>query len=379
MLFGSGNAAFGTAAVTVNPATNTITASNLNANGIVGVVADGAANNPYGKISVTRGTASNFAYYGLTRAGQVGWSMGVATNNDFLIGQGAAGANIITAPRFRLSNNGDATFNGNVTANNFIGNGSQLTNVNAAQLGGLNSGQFLRSDADDIFSGGLISNSRNSGVFGTYNASLTDQIWSMGTAYRNNATGANFGNLYGLAYKHTNNPTGGNMAGGHQMVWVENGIPRVALGTNIWASGGVTATNFIGNGSQLTAVNSTSLGGVVAANYMRKDINQQSFGTITANNFILSSDRRLKTKIKDLQPNHIPVNWKSFRLKTDKKEYRVGVIAQELEKTNPEFVNTDDKGMKSVKYLDLMMAKIAELESTLINLQKEIKKLKSNK
>jgi len=163
---------------------------------------------------------------------------------------------------------------------------------------------------------------------------------------------------------------------------IVNGAGDVGIGTaspaeKLDVNGNVKATNFIGNGSQLTAVNSTSLGGVVAANYMRKDIDQTSTGTITANNFILSSDRRLKTKIRNLQPNHIPVNWKSFRLKTDKKEYRVGVIAQELEKTNPEFVNTDDKGMKSVKYLDLMMAKIAELESTLIELQKEIKELKS--
>ena len=35
----------------------------------------------------------------------------------------------------------------------------------------------------------------------------------MATAYKNRSSGANFGNLYGLAYKHTNNTTGGNMAG----------------------------------------------------------------------------------------------------------------------------------------------------------------------
>ena len=75
---------------------------------------------------------------------------------------------------------------------------------------------------------------RNQGMIGSYTSSKTDQIWSMGSAYRNSAAGTNFGNLYGLAYKHTNNSTGGTMAAGHQMVWCQNGSPKSAMGTNIW-------------------------------------------------------------------------------------------------------------------------------------------------
>ena len=91
------------------------------------------------------------------------------------------------------------------------------------------------------FTGDMISNQRNSGNFGIYSSTLTDHIWSMGTAYRNHASGTNFGNLYGLAYKHTNNSTGGTMADGHQMVWCSNGNPTAAMGSNIWTSGNVTA------------------------------------------------------------------------------------------------------------------------------------------
>lgn len=108
-------------------------------------------------------------------------------------------------------------------------------------LDGLDSSAFLRSNADDSFSGLLISTSRNNGISGTYNSTLTDQIWTMGSAYRNAANGSNFGNLYGLAYKHTNNATGGTMAGGHQMVWCQNGTGYAAMGSNIWTSGNVTA------------------------------------------------------------------------------------------------------------------------------------------
>ena len=92
---------------------------------------------------------------------------------------------------------------------------------------------------------------------------------------------------------------------------------------------------------------------------------QMRAGTITATNFILSSDERKKTKVKDLSRDSISVNWKSFEMKENEGEYRAGVIAQELEEKHPEFVRTDDEGMKSVAYIDLLIAKIAELEARL--------------
>ena len=71
---------------------------------------------------------------------------------------------------------------------------------------------------------------RSSGIYGVYDSVKIGHIWSMGTAYTIPDDGSTFGNLYGLAYKHTNNATGGTMAGGHQVVWVVNGSPRAALG-----------------------------------------------------------------------------------------------------------------------------------------------------
>jgi hypothetical protein len=93
-------------------------------------------------------------------------------------------------------------------------------------------------------------------------------------------------------------------------------------------------------------------------------------GVVTAKNFVLSSDKRNKTKIEDLTGDNIDVSWKSFEMKGDQGEYRTGVIAQELEEKHPEFVNTDDEGFKSVKYIDLLIAKIAELEARLEKLEK---------
>ena len=119
------------------------------------------------------------------------------------------------------------------------GNDGSGSGLDADLLDGIQASGFLRSNADDSFSGGLVSTARDEGIFGTYDSTKTDHIWSMGTAYKNHASGTNFGNLYGLAYKHTNNTTGGTMASGHQMVWCQNGTPYSAMGTNIWTSGSV--------------------------------------------------------------------------------------------------------------------------------------------
>ena len=91
--------------------------------------------------------------------------------------------------------------------------------------------------------------------------------------------------------------------------------------------------------------------------------------TVTATNFILSSDERLKENIVEIQPKKIKANWKSFNIKDSDEGYRVGVIAQELEVEHPEFIVTDSEGFKSVKYIDLLISKIAELENRIKQLE----------
>lgn len=76
---------------------------------------------------------------------------------------------------------------------------------------------------------------RRAGMYGVYDSTKIGHIWSMGTSYMIPDDGSTFGNLYGLAYKHTNNTTGGAMAGGHMMVWCQNGTTYAAMGNNIWA------------------------------------------------------------------------------------------------------------------------------------------------
>lgn len=111
-------------------------------------------------------------------------------------------------------------------------------------------------------SGPVITSTRQAGVYGTYNPALIDHVWSMGSAYKIAADGSDFGNLYGLAYKHTNNASGGTMAGGHQLVLCSNGTPCAAIG---FAGGFWTSGAYYGSGAGLVNIPQAGVAGLVAA------------------------------------------------------------------------------------------------------------------
>jgi len=90
------------------------------------VANDGAVSDPYGAISVTRGTQGNYAYYGMTRAGQIGWGMGISTSNSFIIGRGSSNGGTFSGIDLSLDAGGfmyvgnSITATVNITAGNTI-------------------------------------------------------------------------------------------------------------------------------------------------------------------------------------------------------------------------------------------------------------------
>ena len=151
-----------------------------------------------------------------------------------------------------------------------------------------------------------------------------------------------------------------------------NGVTVGSLGSSYAVSidllGANPGLSFQGFGSDELAVDGTVVrtsGNQTIGGLKTFTDNVIGTGTFTGTNFILSSDERLKDNVIDLEPKAIDAKWKSFTMKDSSEDYRVGLIAQELEVTNPEFVVTDDIGFKSVKYIDLLIAKIAELEARL--------------
>ena len=126
--------------------------------------------------------------------------------------------------------------NGTALSSKYLGISAKA--ADSEKVDGINGASLLRSDVNDNLTAAIIvpTANRDEWMFGTYDSTKTQHIWSMWTGYRNSAAGTNFGNLYGLAYKHTNNTTGWTMAWGHQMVWAQNWNGTSAMGTNIWTS-----------------------------------------------------------------------------------------------------------------------------------------------
>jgi hypothetical protein len=144
---------------------------------------------------------------------------------------------------------------------NFTPAGKLDTTAKAADselLDGVNSTQFLRSDISDTFTGKLAATDtvRSAGMYGHYVSTKIGHVWAMGTAYAIPDSGADFGSLYGMAYKHTNNTTGGSMAGGHQIVFCAAGTPGVSIGMagNVWNAG-----IYYGRGSGLTELDAAAI------------------------------------------------------------------------------------------------------------------------
>ncbi|MBW8242515.1 tail fiber domain-containing protein [Muricauda oceani] len=142
-------------------------------------------------------------------------------------------------------------------------------------------------------------------------------------------------------------------------------------------SGNFNSGIYCGNTGVLRHDNRIEVGGGGSA--FRVDINGTGFfsGNVTADNFVLSSDERLKKGVEDLATGSVNVQWKSFYLKNEPAK-RFGVIAQELEQTNPEFVRTDEKGLKSVAYIDLLVAKMAEKDQQIDQLINRLMQLEAS-
>lgn len=75
------------------------------------------------------------------------------------------------------------------------------------------------------------------GLVGVYSSTVYQNVFAMGSAYRLTANGSTPGNMYGLAWTHTN--VGGESKAGlsHQLLVMENGVTKTAIGTGIWTAG----------------------------------------------------------------------------------------------------------------------------------------------
>jgi hypothetical protein len=96
-------------------------------------VTDGSTNDPYGRMSVTMSSnANSYGYYGMTRAGQIGWSMGVNTSNQLFFGTGGPGSAVnVTNRVFSLNNGGDLAVSGSISGATALSTGNGAFVVSA--------------------------------------------------------------------------------------------------------------------------------------------------------------------------------------------------------------------------------------------------------
>ncbi|MEO9870417.1 tail fiber domain-containing protein [Ekhidna sp.] len=114
------------------------------------------------------------------------------------------------------------------------------------------------------------------------------------------------------------------------------------------------------------------------------DIN--ATGTVTAAVVTQTSDRRLKKNIQSLEKpleNVLKLRGVSYQWKDEFKSQRnqIGVIAQEVEEVYPEFVHTNDEGMKAVNYAQMtpvLIGAIKELNKKVEKLEAENTELKTS-
>ena len=103
-------------------------------------------------------------------------------------------------------------------------------------------------------------------------------------------------------------------------------------------------------------------------------------GTITCNELLAESDRKLKTSIVDLDKEMClqvvdDVRPRQYTFKSDKlSKPRFGVIAQELEHVCPHLVNYSQSGQASVNYIEvipLLIGSIQQLKAELTDLKND--------
>ena len=132
-----------------------------------------------------------------------------------------------------------------------------------------------------------------------------------------------------------------------------------------FASGDLNGSFIFANG---TASTSTTTGALVISGGLGVASAGYFGGNVTATGFFESSDIRLKSIIKR-DGDVAYFKWKNG---SDNKTH-IGYIAQEVQKTSPDQVKADEKGMLSVNYTEVLVQKVRALEKRIAELENKLK------
>lgn len=365
------------------------------------VFRDVGGGSPIDRVTIQRTTGNITATGDVTATSFIGNGSGltgvVPTSRTISTGTGLTGGGNLTTNRTISANFG--TTSGTILEGNWRPSYSDITGTNPSYTKAESDGKYLLNTTDELSGNLTVSGNVSAGV-GIFGAS--------GAPVRLIGVGTGASNLTILGFYESNGSTRQGYVGfgsnSTNTLYLSNEVSVQSL--RLDGSGGSNGLKFIdgastrtvwhsgndGAGSGLDAdlldgINSTGFarmgfntnsGFLRASGNIISDSNLQGAGlavsgagtfggTVTASNFILSSDKRLKENFEDLGNGYYTFNYKKDSL--HKKRY--GVIAQEVEKYAPELVVTNEDGYKGVSYIDLLIKKQAELEDRVKMLEAE--------
>ena len=339
---GTGVAVFATSPTLVTPVLGAATATSI-------VVSSGSTftNGPI-LVGTTTSTGTASQKLQVTGGAYVSGSVGIGTTNPVsklhVIGDGRF-TGVVTATTFVGALTGTATSTTNIP--NLTG---AITSVNTTtSLGSFTSSQLAAALTDETGSG--------SAVFAT-SPTLVTPVLGAATA---------------------------------TSIVVGSGVTLSSSGINV--SGVITATSFSGSGANLTGVSAgstvaddattnaafypvftqTTSGTITASKVSTTKLNfNPSTGTLSATVFTSLSDGTQKTNIRPVenaayivsQMNGVYYDWIDGH-----NTGSVGVIAQEIEKVLPEVVSTNDQGLKSVSYGNIVGVLIEAIKEQQVRIE----------
>ena len=320
-------------------AAGTITAANF-LSPIAQFNTNGSSNDPYGAVSVTNTTVSNWAYFGMTRAGQIGTGIGLTTGNQMWFGASTAGgaASLLSGTAWLTMNSAGATFAAGITASILYDSNNTAYYTDPASTSNLNA----------IIAAGTITG--NNGYTGPATDGVGYGFWTSGPS------------AYGMYMSSTGNATfGGRMSG--ETTSDYNIYFSMATGTNR----GFVFRSY--KGAEIFGINPDGC---------RASTDIIAYAT---------SDERLKDNItlieKPLEKlskiNGYMFDWNDKQ--TSYTGHDIGVIAQEIELVLPEVVTTRDNGYKAVKYekiVPLLIEAIKEQQQQIDDLKELVNQLIQN-
>lgn len=168
------------------------------------------------------------------------------------------------------------------------------------------------------------------------------------------------------------------------------GVFTIPTNTNQLTNGagfiaGITVADDVATNATYYPVWTTGTGALVPKISSTKLTFNPSTGNLTATIFQLS-DRKYKNHIKPLDRDDFwkigQIEFRKFFMNDDPtNKQHFGVIAQDIEKIFPEneyqFVNTDENGKKTVNAIELLLAKVAQLEQVIKDQNRRIEKLEN--